>query len=48
MGPIDFTAEQRADSFRGNEFLTMIGRIKRKQIVQTSAGRDEHNCSACH
>ena len=36
--PLIFTAEQRADSFRGNEFLTMIGRIKQgKSFKQVQA-----------
>ena len=29
--PLIFTAEQRADSFRGNEFLTMVARIKKEK-----------------
>lgn len=36
--PLIFTAEQRADSFRGNEFLTMIARIKEgKSFKQVQA-----------
>ena len=36
--PLIFTAEQRADSFRGNEFLTMVARINEgKSLKQVQA-----------
>ncbi|HEY7159954.1 MAG TPA: ABC transporter permease, partial [Acidobacteriota bacterium] len=36
--PLIFTAEQRADNFRGNEFLTMVARIKQgKSFKQVQA-----------